>query len=400
MSRIALTLSDGSSCSPFSHHGRSTLSLVAGNCFNMCPKLGREVQARFRGYRHFVTGRPEFRVTSDKHATVECVRLMSFSDQLCLLVLADLVRDITSIAAISETVNRVANAPMKQWLEKYHKGSVAVFLAQRPDLFVMRDGRVFEKDEFLAPASMEEAAVADLAEMLSHGKTMRLHDTQGHFNNEVSNLAFLFFLCVLSALLQNKFLGARVKVKYGSLKQMLEALKPAQFDLGPDSIALAKKNAVIVSAKAGEKKIQKKEKYGGVEVSHVVAPQAKQKRTPEEEQAEIAKAVSKTAEILKAKKKMPLALLGARVGDSVDMEVIRNRFGSYSAFLKSRGEFYVRPNSEVVMSDFLDEEEVRAKRTIFFFFFFFCSFFFSAVGAYDWQGDRVSGRSRHDYCGC
>ncbi len=157
---------------------------MSSDCNNICPKLGRAITRRFQTFFRFVSRRPEFHV--DKDGVVTCSKLLSFADQLGLLLLADLVRDVNLLSELQEHVAQVASPELRQWLEQNHKGSVVAYAEGRPDLFVMRDGRLFETDELVAPADLEGAVAEAIAQKLAaRGSPDRVQSLGASFANEV-----------------------------------------------------------------------------------------------------------------------------------------------------------------------------------------------------------------------
>jgi hypothetical protein len=157
---------------------------VSSDCINISPKLGRAIVKRFQTVSKFVDQRPEFAWGEDDK--LQCVRLTTYGDQLSLLLLADLVRDANDMAALQDHIMAIAPPELKQWLEKHHRSSVAAYVALRPDLFVVRDGYLREKDELLAPADMEGAvAEAIVKKLTTRGRPESISLLGPSFANEV-----------------------------------------------------------------------------------------------------------------------------------------------------------------------------------------------------------------------
>ena len=161
------------------------MSAVCGNCYNMCPKLGKALVARFSSYSVFLKKRSEFEFAYGK---VRCAKLLSFVDQLSLLLLADLVQDVNALPDLQQHVESVASPKLRQWLEQTHQGRVASFVAQHSSVFVVHGDRVYEKDEVLAPANLEDAVAAAVAKSLKGYEPQRIHVVAGQVNNEVRRL--------------------------------------------------------------------------------------------------------------------------------------------------------------------------------------------------------------------
>ncbi len=133
-------------------------SLRAG-LHNACPNLSNVVKSRYGSWIPFLKSLPELEMTEDE---IYVVKIRTFADQLGLLVLADIVRDVNSIDEIEQHVNEVASESLKQWISKFFNSGIESFCLSRPDLFVVVDGCVFESKPVLAPP-MEGALEADLS---------------------------------------------------------------------------------------------------------------------------------------------------------------------------------------------------------------------------------------------
>ena len=198
-----------------------------------------------------------------------------------------------------------------------------------------------------------------------------------------------------TGLLQNRILAARLKARYGTLRQMLEETKRDEFELLPNERvrlreAATKANSNVrvegapapapgpatTVATAEAAKAEKPVQASGEKKSRMVVVKKKIVEDEAVTEQAVAAALRLCVKILGEKKKVQLGFLGGKMDQGgVNMEPIRAKFGSFKGFVLSRAELLLTDGKVMLAADY-DEEEVRGKsccvscpRLILFFFF-------------------------------
>lgn len=125
----------------------NSLVKLKASFHNCCPAFSLVMKKNCCNWMSFIEKMPVFEVTSEQ---ILLRKLPSLSDQLALLVLADVIRDVNQIDEIERNVRHVASPQLLNYLDQVG-GSVGAFVKTRSDVFQLVGNAVYETNRILAP---------------------------------------------------------------------------------------------------------------------------------------------------------------------------------------------------------------------------------------------------------